>query len=255
MKILLTNDDGINAPGINILADYLIARNHQVTVVAPDVEKSASSHSITLQTPLRIIQETADRYAVTGSPADSVILALQVIITERCDIVISGVNRGPNLGEDILYSGTVAAAIEAMYFGLPAIAVSLCSKTLNHFKTAAEYISNMLDSDINSCIGENEILNVNVPAVPPGLIKGIKVTKAGNRIYQNFVTEQKDPRGRKIYWLGGDKPQWVDEEDSDIKAIENNFISVTPISPTFTNFGSIKKVQTWANHFNGMQEK
>ncbi len=252
MKILLTNDDGINAPGINILANHLIECDHRVTVVAPDVEKSASSHSITLHTPLRIIREEVNRYAVTGSPADSVILALQVIINNECDIVISGINRGPNLGEDILYSGTVAAAIEAMYFGLPAIAVSLCSKTLNQYQTAAHYISEMLSSNISSCIGKNEILNINVPAVTAEMIEGIKITKAGNRIYKNFVVEQQDPRGKKIYWLGGDKPQWSDEEDTDIKAIENNYISITPVSPNFTNYDSFSKVRNWANqHSNG----
>lgn len=245
MKILLTNDDGINAPGINILADYLKAKNHEVIVVAPDVEKSASSHSITLNVPLRIVEQKPNVYAITGSPADCVIIALQVILKEKCDIVISGINRGPNLGEDILYSGTVAAAIEAMYYGLPALAVSLCSKTKNRYEAASYYISRMLDDEIGSIITKGEVLNINVPAVTKEEIKGIKITKTGTRRYKNFVFEQLDPRGRKVYWLGGDKPEWEKGTDTDIAAVDKNFISITPISPNFNNHKSFPVLSKW----------
>ncbi len=245
MKILLTNDDGINAPGLNILADYLEKKKHDILVVAPDVEKSASSHSITLNLPLRIIETKQNRFSVTGSPADCVILALEVIKKNDFDIVISGINSGPNLGEDILYSGTVAAAIEAMYFGLPAIAVSLCSKTIMQYETAAYYIDQLLKKNIKKVIAKGEILNVNVPAVSIEEIRGIKITKTGNRRYKNFVTVQKDPRGREVYWLGGDKPEWMQDEETDIAATKNNFISLTPVSPNFTNYESWPKLNNW----------
>jgi len=247
MRILLTNDDGIDAPGINVLAGYLEENKHQVTIVAPEKEKSASSHSITINAPLRVIKKKENRYAVTGSPADCIIIAFKVILKSGCDLVISGINNGPNLGEDVLYSGTVAAAIEAMYFGFPAIAVSLCSKTINRFETAAHYISLLLDKNIQETISANEILNINVPAIPIEEIKGIKIAKTGMRKYNNFVTEKKDINGERIFWLGGDSPEWSNEDDTDIVAVRSDCISITPVAPNFTNFKSFGNLTNWLN--------
>ncbi len=245
MKILVTNDDGIHAPGIIELAHALDECGHEVIVVAPEMERSASSHSITLHTPLRIIEKGKNLFAVTGSPADCVILALEVIVKDGCDLVVSGINNGPNLGEDILYSGTVAAAIEAMYFGVPAIAVSMNSRASDFFPTAAQCICHLLKKNIHSIIEKEEILNINIPSVPLQDIRGFLLTKTGHRTYREFVHQQEDPRGRKIYWIGGDKPEWLEEDETDIAAVGNNYVSITPITPQFTNYPSFEKMSKW----------
>ncbi|MBW6516451.1 MAG: 5'/3'-nucleotidase SurE [Candidatus Cloacimonetes bacterium] len=245
MRILLTNDDGIYAPGIIELAHALEECNHEVIVVAPEMERSASSHSITLHTPLRIIEKSKNRFAITGSPADCVILALEVILDNGCDLVISGINNGPNMGEDILYSGTVAAAIEAMYFGYPAIAVSLNSRSSEFFPTAAQVTCSLLRQNIHQLIQRYEILNINIPSSPLSEVKGYLLTKTGHRRYKEFVHQQEDPRGRKIYWIGGDKPEWLIEEETDIAAVANSYVSITPVSPRFTNYSSFDRIQDW----------
>ncbi|MBN2460814.1 MAG: 5'/3'-nucleotidase SurE [Candidatus Cloacimonetes bacterium] len=247
MKIMLTNDDGIDAPGINILAEELDKSGHEIIIIAPDKEQSASSHSITLHEPLRIHERGRHRYAVTGSPADCAILASRVILNDSIDLVISGINGGQNMGEDILYSGTVAAALEAMSMGFRAMAVSLASYIDQRFETAAYYLSWMLKMGLHRLIGEREIFNINVPNVEVPEIKGIKTTRTGHRLYKDFVTEQRDPRGRTIYWIGGKKPLWVDEEGTDFKAVSENYISVTPIFPTFTVDTSEAKIKHWIN--------
>jgi 5'-nucleotidase len=249
MRILVTNDDGIDAPGINILTESLIEAGHEVTVVAPDIERSASSHSITLRTPLRILEKKPNRYAVTGSPADCVIVALEVIVKDNCDLVVSGINRGPNLGEDILYSGTVAAAIEAMYFGYPALAVSSTARLGNHYGTAAHYIVQMIRNGIKDRIAKDEIININVPAVHIDEIKGIKLTRTGQRYYKEFIHAQKDPWGKSVYWIGGDKPEWIEEENTDFAAVADNYISLSPIAPKFTQFSSFKGLDNWLEKY------
>ncbi len=245
MKILLTNDDGIDAPGINILAAELTKNGHEIIIIAPDKEQSASSHSITLHKPLRIQERSKNRFAVTGSPADCIILASRVIITEPVNLVISGINSGQNMGEDILYSGTVAAALEAMFMGYRAIAISLAAHTDQKFGTAAYYLNWMLKKGLYELIGKNEILNINIPNVEVPEIKGIRITKTGHRRYKDFVSEQKDPRGRIIYWIGGKKPLWVNEKDSDFKTISEDYISITPIYPSFTVQRSFSKLKSW----------
>ena len=247
MRILLTNDDGIGAPGINVMAEHLIRVGHEVIVVAPEAEKSASSHSITVHSPMRVIEKEKNRYAVTGSPVDSVIVACEVIMKGRCDLVVSGINGGPNLGEDVLYSGTVGAAIEAMFFGYPAIAVSLNSRKNEHFSTAARVITELISDGVTEIIKPETILSINVPAVKYEDLKGYKVTRTGRRRYVDFVVEQKDPKGRPIYWLGGENPKWIEEEGTDIAAIIENYVSITPISPKFTDESSFPVVQDWIN--------
>lgn len=243
MRILVTNDDGIYAPGIIELAHTLEENDHEVIVVAPEMERSASSHSITLHTPLRILEKGENRFAVTGSPADCVILALEILAENSYDLVISGINNGPNLGEDILYSGTVAAAIEAMYFGYPAIAVSMSTRSTEYFSTAAQCICQLLRHNIHKSIANDEILNINVPSIPIENLKGYLLTKTGSRKYREFVHQQLDPRGRKIYWIGGDRPEWLEEDDTDISAVAKNFVSITPVAPKFTNFSSFERIR------------
>lgn len=250
MRILLTNDDGIDAYGINILAKELESNGHKVIIVAPDKEQSASSHSITLHQPLRILYRSENRFAVTGSPADCIILAEKVVLKKPVDLVISGINNGRNMGEDILYSGTVAAALEAMFLGFRAISLSLASYIDQKFETAAYFMNKMLDNELYKLIAKNEVFNINIPNVDISEVKGIKITQVGHRKYQDFVKEQIDPRGRKIYWIGGAKPLWSKEGNTDFKAVSQNYISITPISPDFSKKESYEKIKNWVRKNN-----
>ncbi len=245
MRILLTNDDGIDAPGIRTLKRVLEEAGHDIMVIAPDKEQSAASHSITLHEPLRIIERSEREFAVTGSPADCVILASRFILKEDPDLLISGINGGGNMAEDILYSGTVAAALEAMFMGYKAMAVSITSRSGQKFETAAILMRNFLEQGLQDEIGEREVFNINVPNLDLQDIKGVKVTRAGNRHYQDFVKEQLDPSGRKIYWIGGAKAVWKDIEGTDFKVINENYVSITPISPNFTVPSSLNKIDNW----------
>ena len=245
MRILLTNDDGIDAPGINVLAGVLGKNGHEIIIVAPDMEQSAASHSITLHQPLRLLQKEDNKFAVTGSPADCVILAEKIVLKEPIDLVISGINGGQNMGEDILYSGTVAAALEAMFLGFNAISVSLAAYVDQKFETAANCMNKMLENGLHELIDKSEVFNINIPNVEMEDIKGIKITQVGHRKYQDFVKEQTDPRGRKIYWIGGAKPLWSKEGNTDFKAISENYISITPIYPNFSRHQSYQKMENW----------
>lgn len=251
MRILLTNDDGIDAPGINVLADLLQGEGHDIHIVAPINEQSATSHSITLHEPLRVVERSRNRYAITGSPADCMILASRVILESPPDLVISGINGGQNMGEDILYSGTVAAALEAMFMGYRAMAVSIASHVNQHFDTAASFISTFLRAGLHDLIQGREIFNINIPNLRLEQIRGIRVTRTGHRHYQDFVKEQKDPRGRTIYWIGGARPLWDDVAGTDFKAVDEGYISITPLSPSFTREPSLDKVKRWADRING----
>jgi len=245
MKIMLTNDDGIDAPGINILKKALEDDGHEIIVIAPSREQSATSHSITLHEPLRIIKHSKNSYAISGSPADCVILASKVILQEPVDLMISGINGGQNMGEDILYSGTVAAALEAMFTGYRSIALSISSYSNQKFNTAAHFMKKFIKEELHELIGSNEVFNINVPNLEIDDIKGIKVTRTGNRHYQDFVKEQKDPRGKSFYWIGGAEPLWQNVEGTDFKALYEGYISITPLSPNFTVDSSLEKINNW----------
>lgn len=245
MKILLTNDDGIDAPGINVLAEELKNAGHEIIIVAPITEQSATSHSITLHEPLRINDRGNERYAVSGSPADCMILAFSAIVKDDIDLVISGINAGQNMGEDILYSGTVAAALEAMFIGKKSIALSIAAYHDQKFETAAKFMCRFIDEGIVDLIQGRMALNINVPNMEMDDIKGVKVTNIGHRKYEDFVKEQKDPRGRKIYWIGGAKALWEDKENTDFKVLNNGFISITPISPNFTMDSKFTPIFQW----------
>ncbi len=241
MKILLTNDDGFHAPGIQTLYRLLKKKNHEVAIIAPNTEKSASSHSVTLFQPLRLYKKGENCWAVSGTPADCSIIASKKMIHFVPDIVISGINRGQNMGEDVLYSGTIAAALEAMYLGMKSIAVSLVAFENEKYETAAKVISKLLDENILEQIKEGEILNINVPNVEFEKIKGVKSTFLGHRIYNDFVVEQEDPFGKKIYWIGGSAPEWKILAGSDYSAVNNGFVSITPIKPDFNSKNTLEK--------------
>lgn len=247
MKILLTNDDGYDAPGITVLAEELKKNGHDIIIAAPLKQQSAKSHSISLFKPMKIIEKKEKLFAISGTPADCMILASQLIIDDSIDLVISGINAGQNMGEDVLYSGTVAAAIEAMFLGYKSIAISLASYKDQKFITAAKYLCEMLEKGIHKEIAKNEVLNINVPNLEYDKIQGTKVTCIGHRIYYNFVREEKDTDGETVYFIGGDEPHWTEIENSDANAVKNGYISITPIAPDFTKKDSFGQVRNWIN--------
>ena len=238
MKILLTNDDGIEAKGIQILKEILQAKGHDIYIVAPLVEKSAASHSLTIREPLRIKQFDTNSWAVSGTPVDCVIMAFEHILkdVENIDLVISGINAGQNLGDDILYSGTVGAAIEAMCVGYKAIAISTTSYKNQNYHTAAETLAMLIEKGIYQLIGSREVLNINVPNIELNEIKGYKITRSGYRRYQNILHHQKDHRQNDIFWIGGEDPIWeFYHEDIDAKVIDDNYVSISPLKIDFSN--------------------
>lgn len=251
MQILVTNDDGIFAPGIQQLAQKM-AKLGEVIVAAPTEEKSAIGHGITLRNPIGIRKVTVpgieQAWAVGGTPADCVKLAVKEFAHGNCDLVISGINNGPNLGTDVLYSGTVSAAIEGAILGIPSLAVSLASHESDDYTVAAEVTYQMvkkLQSNLEY-LPRNTLLNMNVPAISKQEIKGIKITRLGIREYENLFDKRKDPRGNVYYWLIGRLiPHRHEEPDIDIVAVENNYVSLTPIHFDLTNYSMIEEMKEW----------
>ncbi len=244
MRILLTNDDGIDAPGINILGKHLEEAGHVITYCAPRTQQSAASHSITLHAPVRLFKQSDNRYSVAGKPTDSVLIAYHIFGENAFDLVISGINQGQNMAEDILYSGTVAAAIEAGFVGFKSIAISVTSFTDVLFDTAATWLCRLLAAGLADQIGEKEILNINVPNVEVDMIKGVKITHPGHRHYENFVTEIKAPRDNKLYWISGDVI-WAEDDAADTAVVQQNYISISPIYPDFSKKQAHKRYQDW----------
>ncbi|MBS3741355.1 MAG: 5'/3'-nucleotidase SurE [Candidatus Cloacimonetes bacterium] len=242
-KILLTNDDGVSADGIRKLAEVL-KKTYDVIIVAPDRERSASSQALTLHSPLRLKEIENNVFSVDGTPTDCVNLATNIVDNNGIDLVISGINRGQNMGEDVLYSGTVAAAIEAMNLGYPAIAVSLTDPT-SSFLDCAKIIHSILENDIFSIITEKTIFNINIPPLPPNEIKGIKVTKLGHRVYNDFIQERVDPRGKSYFWIGGEAPQWQGDEKTDVYAIQHGYVSITPITIDMSDYNYFPVIKKW----------
>jgi 5'-nucleotidase len=247
MLILLTNDDGISALGIQELrlAFEPLAR---VFLVAPDRERSATGHGITMHKPLRVEKKCfgnkSTGYAVSGTPADCVKLALEKLLPERPNLVISGINRGSNLGTDVLYSGTVSAALEAIINGIPSVAISLDFDVLGNFKTAADFATRLAILMLEHPIPQNTLLNVNIPDLKKDEIRGVKATKLGLRRYVNSVEERTDPRGREYYWLGGNIED-ISEDDTDLSAVRQQYISITPLHYDLTNYSVIQQIKDW----------
>ncbi|MGF7185954.1 5'-nucleotidase [Desulfitispora alkaliphila] len=249
MKFLLTNDDGINAHGIISLRE-IVEDLGEVNTIAPKTEKSASGHGITMHYPLYAktfnYNDNSKGWAVDGTPADCVKLALTTILKEdRPDICLSGINRGANLGTDVLYSGTVSAAIEAALLGVPAVAISLADPNPQSYTNAAAFIKELIDKSLSNNLPPDTLLNVNIPNVPTDKIKGVKVTRLGERKYANVYEERKDPRGNVYYWLTGDVDESNPHPESDVYAVKHNYISITPIHFDLTNHYLIDKVSAW----------
>lgn len=242
MKILLSNDDGLLATGIGVLTEYL-SKEHDVYIVAPDRERSASGHSLTLHTPLRVQEVNAIHGAkrcwmTSGTPGDCVKLALKAILSEdeMPDLVISGINHGPNLGGDILYSGTVSCAIEGAMLGFQSIAVSLdsWSSECDDYQVAGEFMLKLIKKLEHYRIPEKTILNINIPAIEKEDIVDVVVTELGERVYTDKYEKRIDPRGKTYYWLAGELITELRDANTDISAIRNNMISITPLTYDMT---------------------
>lgn len=244
MHILVSNDDGYRAPGILALAEALEV-DHQISIVAPERNCSGASNSLTLERGLRVCQIADNSYYVDGTPTDTVHLAITGVLKTEPDIVVSGINAGANMGDDVLYSGTVAAAMEGRHLGLPAIAVSLNSYTPRHFATAAQVIVTLLKNLDQASFAAKTILNINVPDIPWSEIKGFKATRLGNRHQSEGVIIQDDPRGDPMYWVGPPGEAQDAGEGTDFHAVDNNFVSVTPLQIDLTRYDSLGEINEW----------
>ena len=240
--ILVSNDDGIHSEGIKALARAL-RRVGEVYVVAPDRERSAVSHSLTLHRPLRVELHGTNAYAIDGTPTDCINIAVNGILKKRPDLVVSGINKGGNLGDDVTYSGTVSAAMEGTLLGIPSIAISLVSRDNFDFTLAARFAVRLARFVLKNGLPKDTLLNVNVPEGVD--IKGYRVTKQGKRFYGDAVVEKVDPRGKKYYWIGGDILKWEGGQDTDFQAVADQFISITPVHLDLTNYASFKELYNW----------
>lgn len=248
MNILISNDDGILARGLSLLAEACSAVG-QVTVVSPDREQSATSHSLTLHRPIRATRRSDGAYQVDGTPTDCVLLGLDALMPERPDFVFSGVNHGPNMGEDVLYSGTVAAAMEGLAAGVPSVAISYASFDLEHLESHLAGLKRLIRG--MTAVGgfpRDMLLNVNLPPIPADTVKGVKVTSLGNRVFHEEIARMKDPWGREIYWIGGGHATWSGGADSDFRAVRDGYISVTPLHVDLTNYDLLEVVRAWNLH-------
>jgi 5'-nucleotidase len=249
MRFLVTNDDGILAQGIECLCAAAEPLG-EVTVVAPDREQSATSHSLTLHHPLRPVRRGDRKWQVDGTPTDCVMLALEALMPERPDFVLSGINHGQNMGEDVLYSGTVAAAMEGLALGVPSIAVSFAGGDLradvSQLKEQVKVLTPIL-AHLTSLpeFPKDTLFNVNLPPLPADQVKGMKLTRLGRRVYSQSVAPMRDPWGRQIYWIGGGEITWTGETDSDFRAIEEGYVSVTPLHLDLTHFDVLQGAERW----------
>lgn len=217
-----------------------------VTTVAPDREQSATSSSLTLHHPLRARRSRDGAWIVDGTPTDCVILAVNELVAERPDVCVSGVNHGSNLGEDVLYSGTVAAAMEATVIGIPAVAFSWCGAFPEELEECEELVARILKEILSrGDFPEDTLFNVNLPPVHPSDVKGIRVTSLGRRRYADSITRANDPSGNEYYWIGGGQVTWRGSEDSDFQAIDDGYVSVTPLHLDLTNYRLLEDVRAW----------
>jgi len=244
MKILLSNDDGVHALGIRVLHEELV-KHFKVTVVAPDRNCSGASNSLTLLNPLRA--QTLDNgfISVNGTPTDAVHLGVSQLVPSAPDLVVAGINKGPNLGDDTLYSGTVAAATEGRHMGIPAIAISLLGSHEQYYQTAAVIAAKIIKRVQEHPLAADQILNINVPDVPLSKIKGIKVTRLGHRHKAEMMKKMQDPWQRDIYWYGRLGAELDGGRGTDFHAVANNYVSVTPLTVDMTAHNSINSMAKW----------
>jgi 5'-nucleotidase len=246
--ILLTNDDGINAPGLKILFEHSQELGKTV-IIAPEHDNSAASHSLTMNRPLRVREIDEHIFTINGTPTDCVTIGIGKILPQKPDLVISGINPGPNLGDDVSYSGTVSAAIESTMLGIPSIAVSLAAESEPlHYETAASFVIRLAKIIFAKGLPTDTLLNVNVPNTTSDRIQGVVFTRRGRRLYDDAIKETHDPWGRKHYWIGGGTPSFDAGEDTDSAAIRVNKISITPMHLDPTNYAALKFLQKDWSH-------
>jgi 5'-nucleotidase len=245
---LVTNDDGYLAPGLQSLARALQELG-DVVVVAPDREQSATSHSLTLHNPLRMRQTDATWHHIDGTPTDCVMLAVNSILERKPDYVFSGINHGGNMGEDVLYSGTVSAAMEGTLLGIPSVAISLVrgdERWLDGYEPVVRRLAErIVAAPVEELFPRDTLLNINLPDVDPTKIEGVKVTSLGKRIYVDPIVVGKDPQGKDYYWIGGGAPTWTGPEESDFLAVEAGFVSITPIYLDLTHREAMAGLERW----------
>lgn len=245
MRILVTNDDGYLAGGLRVLADAAAGLG-DVRIVAPDREQSATSHSLTLHYPLRAREADDGTLVVDGTPTDCVVLAIGELLGGRPDCVLSGVNHGANLGDDVLYSGTVAAAMEATILGIPAVALSYTGKDFERLPDWTDLLGRLLTQLIvREDYPAETLFNVNLPPVPPDRVAGVRITSLGRRAYVGSLTRARDPAGREYFWIGGGESTWWGSDDSDFRAVHDGYVSVTPLHLDLTNHGLLEGIGQW----------
>jgi 5'-nucleotidase len=251
-RILVTNDDGIYSEGLRKLAEALKSVG-DVTIVAPDREQSAASHALTLNRPLRMLQLKEREWIVDGTPTDCVNLAvLKLLRDERPDIVVSGINFGPNMGDDVTYSGTISAAFEGALLNIPSIAFSALVGEGFSFDRCAAFAAKLTRVALDQHRNPRVILNVNFPV---DAFRGVRITKLGNRVYTEGVIERLDPRGRKYYWIGGEPPTWHPGEDTDFEAVSDGYVSITPLHLDLTHHESIPRLKPLEELLGDISEK
>jgi len=244
MRILLSNDDGYRAPGLSAL-DQALSALAQTIVVAPDRDRSGASNSLTLELPIRASEAENGYIRVEGTPTDCVHLAITGLLDEEPDVVVSGINSGPNMGDDVIYSGTVAAATEGRFLGLPAMAVSMSSHNPQHYETGARVALDLVKQLPHLRLAGKTILNVNVPDLPYEQLKGVLGTRLGHRHKAEPAVCSKDPRGRTIYWVGPAGAEADAGEGTDFYAVRNGFVSVTPLQIDLTRHQAVSDVSVW----------
>lgn len=246
--ILVTNDDGVNSEGIQHLFREMRTIGHAV-MVAPDREKSAVSHSITLHRPLKVEKLEKDVYVLNGTPTDCVTIAVGKVLRRKPDMLVSGINKGGNLGDDLTYSGTVSAAMEGTILDVPSVAISMVGGPKFRFATAAHYAKVIARTLLKECMPRDTLLNVNVPNLPAAKIKGIRFTRQGKRIYSNSIQEVLDPRRERHYWIGGGLQSWEESSDTDFYAVDRGYVSVTPVHLDLTNYTALDYLKSsWDGH-------
>lgn len=245
MLILCTNDDGYRAEGLRVLSEAAEVLG-EVRIVAPEREQSATSHSLTMHFPVRRHHIAERVQSIEGTPTDCVALAVGMLLDERPDFVLSGVNHGPNMGEDVLYSGTVAGAMEATILGIPAVAISHVGRDPSQITAYGAVLRRLFEQILKrDGFPPETLLNVNLPAIDPAEVKGVRVTRLGRRVYTDSITRAEDPSGREYFWIGGGGVEWTAEEGTDFHAVQEGYISVTPLHLDLTNYRLLSAVEQW----------
>lgn len=244
-RFLVTNDDGVHAAGLSLLR-RAASRLGEVDVVAPDRQQSASSHSLTLHRPLRATRAGEGRHVIDGTPTDCVLIAVNKLLGETPDFVLSGVNHGPNMGEDVLYSGTVAAAMEGTILGYRSIAISFAGENEEWLSTYEETLVRLLRRLVTrGDFPPETFFNVNLPECPAEEIRGVRITSLGRRVYSDSLVRREDPAGQEYFWIGGGVSRWSGGDDSDFRAVQAGYVSITPLHLDLTNYRLIEEVRSW----------